>query len=79
MDILLWIAIIVLILLPPSYDPAIIIKDRQVRAGTHPESKRPSCYGSYAFRHPHITAERDCGTCPHHFDCYEDSPYAKEA
>lgn len=39
MDILLWIAIIVLILLPPSLDPAIRWKMRQIMNGTHPESK----------------------------------------
>jgi hypothetical protein len=38
MDILLWIAIIVLILLPPSLDPAIRIKMRQVLRGDHYES-----------------------------------------
>jgi hypothetical protein len=40
-----------------------------------PEVKKPECYGTYAFRHPHITAERDCGRCPFHFDCYDESPY----
>lgn len=39
MDILLWIAIIVLILLPLSMDPAIRIKMRQVLHGDHPESR----------------------------------------
>jgi hypothetical protein len=39
MDWLLWIAIIVLILLPPSFDPAIRIKMRQVMRGDHPESR----------------------------------------
>lgn len=39
MDILLWIAIIVLILLPPSFDPAIRIKMRQMFNGTHPEAQ----------------------------------------
>lgn len=38
-DVLLWTTIIVLILLPPSLDPAIRIKMRQVMRGTHPESK----------------------------------------
>lgn len=38
MDILLWIAIFVLILLPPSFDPAIRIKMRQVLRGDHCES-----------------------------------------
>lgn len=38
-DMILWIAIIVLILLPPSLDPAIRIKMRQIMKGTHPESR----------------------------------------
>lgn len=36
-DMILWIAIIVLILLPPSLDPAIRIKMRQIMNGDHPE------------------------------------------
>ena len=59
-DWLLWIAIIVLILLPPSLDPAIRIKMGQVIRGEHYES--PSCFGGYLGGN--IQAERDCGRCP---------------
>ena len=40
-----------------------------------PEPEQPSCFGEYAFRHPHITAERDCRRCPFLFDCHESSPF----
>lgn len=40
-----------------------------------PEPEQPSCFGEYAFRHPHITAERDCRNCPFLFDCHESSPF----
>lgn len=63
LDIILWIAIIVLILLPPSLDPAIRIKMRQVMRGDHPES--PDCFGDY--RDGNVQAERDCFHC----SCYD--------
>jgi hypothetical protein len=37
--------------------------------------QRPGCYGTYTFLHPHICAERGCGDCPFHCECYEESPY----
>lgn len=63
---------IVLILLPPAFDPAIIIKEWQVMNGKHPES--PSCYGDYPFMYPVEAAERDCVHCSHAYGCHEDSP-----
>ena len=30
---------VVLVLLPPKWDPAILIKEYQIRKGHHPESK----------------------------------------
>lgn len=59
-DSILWIAIIVLILLPPSLDPAIRIKMRQVLRGEHYES--PGCFGDY--RSGNVQVERDCERCP---------------
>lgn len=38
-DSILWIAIAILLLLPPSLDPAIRIKMRQMLRGDHPESR----------------------------------------
>lgn len=70
-DTILWIAIIVLILLPPSLDPAIRIKMRQIMNGTHPES--PSCFGEY--RTGNIQAERDCERCP----CFDNCLKATDA
>lgn len=74
LDIILWIAIIVLILLPPSLDPAIRIKMRQVMRGEHPESP-PPCFGDYPFLDPQEAAERDCAHCSMAFGCHEESPY----
>ena len=71
MDILLWIAIIVLILLPPSFDPAIRTKMRQVIRGEHYES--PSCFGEY--RTGNVQAERDCERCP----CFDNCLQATDA
>lgn len=57
---------VVLVLLPPSLDPAIQIKERQMR---------PECYGAYEHRLPHIHAERDCGECPFFQECFDMSPW----
>lgn len=61
MDILLWLAIIVLILLPPSFDPAIRIKMRQVMNDTHPESRNAEWLAWYkeplALRHNYWLAK----------------------
>lgn len=35
----LWIIIAILLFLPPKYDPAIRIKEWQIKKGWHPESK----------------------------------------
>lgn len=67
MDAILWIVIIVLILLPPSLDPAIRIKMRQVLRGEHYES--PSCFGGYLGGN--VQAERDCDRCPCRSDCLD--------
>lgn len=58
-------AVAVLIVLPPSYDPAIIIKERQIRAGTHPET--PSCFASGPG--PQTRAENGCDDCPCNVAC----------
>lgn len=54
-------ACIVLVLLPPRFDPAIRIKEWQIRRERHPES--PSCFGAYPFN-AGLCAERDCANCP---------------
>lgn len=48
-----------LAILPPKFDPAIRIKERQIRNGTHPET--PSCYRSKPG--PQQQAENDCHNC----------------
>lgn len=54
----------------------LVMEIRACRAEmSKPEPEQPSCFGEYAFRHPHITAERDCRNCPFLFDCHEDSPF----
>lgn len=65
--IILWIAVVFLLLLPPSLDPAIRIKVRQVLRGEHPES--PSCFGQY--QGGNVQAERDCDRCPFEYKCHE--------
>lgn len=52
---------VMLILLPPAFDPAIIIKEWQIMNGKHPES--PSCFGEYPFN-AGLCAERGCADCP---------------
>lgn len=52
---------IVLVILPPEFDPAIQIKERQIAKGEHPES--PSCFGEYPFN-AGLCAERGCADCP---------------
>ena len=69
----LCIACVALVLTPPAYDPAIIVKTRQWLAGTHPES-RPTCYGDYPFLHGQTAAERSCHDCSSAYGCHEDSP-----
>lgn len=50
---------IVLVLLPPRWDPAIRIKEWQIRKGTHPESPDRSDYACRYADHP----EQTCGQC----------------
>lgn len=52
-------------LLPPKWDPAIRIKERQIRNGAHPET--PSCYRSKPGAQ--AQAENDCHTCGLRDDC----------
>ena len=40
-----------------------------------PVTPKPGCFEDYPFLHPHIAAERDCGECPHAYDCYDKSDY----
>lgn len=51
---------VMLLLLPPEFDPAIIWKEHLAR-NDHPEP--PSCFGQYPFN-AGLCAERDCPTCP---------------
>lgn len=67
-------ACVALIVLPPSYDPAILIKEWRIMNGKHPESK-PSCFGDWPHYSPSAAAERDCGRCPFGHECFEDTPY----
>ena len=55
-----WIAVIIVILLIPArFDPAMRIKMKQIREGRHPES--PSCFGSKLGAQDR--AEYDCFHC----------------
>lgn len=62
-------ACIVLVILPPSYDPAIIMKEWNLDQG----GVLPECFGdTYSERFPHTAAERDCESCPHIVHCYSE-------
>jgi hypothetical protein len=37
-EVILIVACVALVLMPPRYDPAIRIKERQIKRGEHPES-----------------------------------------
>lgn len=65
-------AVAALIVLPPSYDPAIIWKEWLGSEGK--PSAIPTCYGDYPFMYPVEAAERDCAHCSHAYGCHEDSP-----
>lgn len=62
-----------LVVLPPSYDPAIIWKEAMYRPPVPPAT--PSCFGGFAHYNPNITAERDCECCPFIQDCIEETPF----
>jgi hypothetical protein len=50
---------LVLFLLPPRWDPAIRIKERQIHNGTHPEAIDRSHYACSHADHP----DEVCGQC----------------
>lgn len=53
---------VTVVLLPCRYDPAIQIKERQLR---------PTCFGDYSAMSWSSRAEYDCHRCPHQSDCSE--------
>lgn len=56
----IWVVVVLIVLLlPDRFDPAMRIKMRQIREGRHPES--PSCFGSKLG--PQGRAEHDCFHC----------------
>jgi len=54
---------VILVLLPPKYDPAIRIKEWQMKRN------RPSCFADMP-PNPQHQAEYDCPGCDHHGDCW---------
>lgn len=61
--------VIVLVCLPPSYDPAIIWKEARLRAAGE-WNPVPKCYGQFPHGYPQDIAERCCDDCPHLVHCY---------
>lgn len=71
LEITLIAACVILVLLPPRYDPAIRLKEWLHKPRENPQ---PGCYGDYPFMYPQEAAERDCVHCSHAYGCHEDSP-----
>lgn len=63
---------VVIVLLPPRWDPAIRLKEWLSRDRTPP---RPGCFGDWPHYNPQDAAERDCRHCLHGHDCFEETPY----
>ena len=56
----IWVVVVLIVLLTPArFDPAMRIKMKQIREGRHPES--PSCFGSKLG--PQHRAEYGCADC----------------
>lgn len=64
------------LLMPPSLDPAVRLKEWLMHKELEEEPK-PGCFGDWPNYNPQDAAERDCRHCEHGHECFEETPYRK--